>query len=190
MAPSCQCKSVSHRSEASGPITWPAVLRRCGAMRPPRRTHLGGPAEDIVEGVRPLGTDHVPGAGGLQSAVALVVHDVGRRQHGQVPEDVVQRHRGGARPSLRSSPRSRPERPARQRRSAARTQHPRRRPVGNAQASGVATTALGNRRQQRSHALPQVVRNEISTHPHGVPTKIAKCKIADSAHFERLVGTP
>ncbi|GAA2326785.1 hypothetical protein Scani_44250 [Streptomyces caniferus] len=39
------------------------------------------------------------------------------------------------------------------------------RPVGNAQSPGVVEAPLRSRRQQRSHALPQVIRDEISTHP-------------------------
>ncbi|MFC8957967.1 hypothetical protein ACFT8P_35905 [Streptomyces sp. NPDC057101] len=41
----------------------------------------------------------------------------------------------------------------------------------------MATAPVGRWRQQRSHPLPQVVRNKISTHPDTLPTKIVECKI-------------
>ncbi len=40
-----------------------------------------------------------------------------------------------------------------------------------------------NGRQQRRHALPQVVWHKISTHPHSLPTKIASRKIAGLTQF-------
>jgi hypothetical protein len=48
--------------------------------------------------------------------------------------------------------------------------------VGNAQAPGVATASCGSGRQQRGHALPQIVRNKISTHPDTLPTATANGK--------------
>ncbi|WP_329020207.1 hypothetical protein [Streptomyces sp. NBC_01601] len=42
----------------------------------------------------------------------------------------------------------------------------------------MATAPVGKRWQQRSHPLPQVVRNKISTHPDTLLTKIIECKIS------------
>lgn len=48
--------------------------------------------------------------------------------------------------------------------------------IGNAQAPGVATSSFGSGRQQRGHALPQIVRNKISTHPDTLSTVTANGK--------------
>jgi hypothetical protein len=45
---------------------------------------------------------------------------------------------------------------------------------------GVASRGSGW--QQRSHPLPQVVRNKIGTHPDTLPTKIAERKTRSSTH--------
>jgi len=42
--------------------------------------------------------------------------------------------------------------------------------IGNTQAPVVATAPFGCRWQQRDHALPQIVRNKISTHSDTLPT--------------------
>ncbi len=60
------------------------------------------------------------------------------------------------------------------------------RPVGNAQSPGVAAASLRSGRQERSHALPQVIRNKISTHPDTLPTKIARRKTSRSTHSETI----
>ena len=44
----------------------------------------------------------------------------------------------------------------------------------------------GSGRQQRSHPLPQVVRNKISTHPDTLPTKLATRKTHSSTHSETI----
>lgn len=59
------------------------------------------------------------------------------------------------------------------------------RPVGNAQSPGVAA-ALRSRGQERSHALPQVIRNKISTRPDTLLTKIARRKTCGAPHSETI----
>ncbi|MGW1987345.1 hypothetical protein ACWCPJ_33605 [Streptomyces collinus] len=41
--------------------------------------------------------------------------------------------------------------------------------TGNSQAPRVATAQFGRGWQQEDHAIPQIVRNEISTHPDTLP---------------------
>ncbi len=60
------------------------------------------------------------------------------------------------------------------------------RPVGNAQSPGVAAAPLRSGRQERSHALPQVIRNKISTYPDTLSTKIARRKTCSSTHSETI----
>lgn len=60
------------------------------------------------------------------------------------------------------------------------------RPVGNTQSPGVAAAPLRSGWQERSHPLPQVIRNKISTHPDTLPTKIARCKTCGSTHSETI----
>ncbi len=65
--------------------------------------------------------------------------------------------------------------------------HPREcRPVGSAQPPGVVAAALRSGWQERNHALPQVIRSKISTHPDTLPTKIARCKACGSTHSETI----
>jgi error-prone DNA polymerase len=49
-------------------------------------------------------------------------------------------------------------------------------------------TPLGSGRQQRGHALPQIVRNKISTHAATLPNKIAQRKIRSSLILKRSVS--
>lgn len=60
------------------------------------------------------------------------------------------------------------------------------RPVGNAQSAGVAAATLRSGRQERSHALPQVIRNKISTHPDTLPMKITGHKTCESSRSETI----
>ncbi|ARZ71916.1 hypothetical protein SMD11_6340 [Streptomyces albireticuli] len=50
----------------------------------------------------------------------------------------------------------------------------------------MAVAPLGRGWQQRSHPLPQVVRNKISTHPDTLSTKIVKRKTHSSTHSETI----
>lgn len=61
-------------------------------------------------------------------------------------------------------------------------------PVGNTQSPGMAATALGSTRQQRSHPLPQVVRNKISTRPDTLPTVAANGKTRSSTLSRKVSG--
>lgn len=49
--------------------------------------------------------------------------------------------------------------------------------------------SFGNGWQQRSHPLPQVVRDKISTHPDTLPTKITEHKTHGSSHSETISKT-
>lgn len=60
------------------------------------------------------------------------------------------------------------------------------RPVGNAQSAGVAAATLRSGRQERSHALPQIIRNKISTHPDTLPTKITGHKTCEPSLSETI----
>ncbi len=50
--------------------------------------------------------------------------------------------------------------------------------------------SFGSGRQQRSHPLPQVVRNKISTHSDTLPTKIVQRKTRSSTHSETISKAP
>ncbi|WP_167467466.1 hypothetical protein [Streptomyces rishiriensis] len=53
----------------------------------------------------------------------------------------------------------------------------------------MSVASFGSGRQQRSHPLPQVVRNKISTHSDTLPTKIVQHKTRSSTHSETISKT-
>lgn len=56
-------------------------------------------------------------------------------------------------------------------------------PVRNAQTPGIAAAPFRNGRQERSHTLPQVIRNKTRTHPDTLPDKITKHKTNEYNSF-------
>jgi hypothetical protein len=61
------------------------------------------------------------------------------------------------------------------------------RPVRDSQSPGVAVASFGSGRQQRSHPLPQAIRNKIDMHSDSLPTKIVEHKGAAQLILKRSV---
>ena len=62
--------------------------------------------------------------------------------------------------------------------------------VRNTQPPGMPVASFGSWRQQRSHPLPQAVRNKISTHSDTLPTKIVQHMTRSSTHSETISWGP